>query len=80
MTQWFSEDNDARNGIREKKQRKAKTKMGERHKTSQIRFVRWQQQVEWRRTGIDFAKTFGQRHPEEDMLLEEDISLMEPVI
>ena len=29
--QWFREDNNARNGSREKKQRKAKTKMGETH-------------------------------------------------
>ena len=35
--------------------------------------VRWQQQVEWRMTGIDFAKTFGQRRPEDDMLSEESI-------
>ena len=28
---WFREDNNARNSSREKKQRKAKTKMGERH-------------------------------------------------
>ena len=28
---WFREDNNARNGSREKKPRKAKTKMGERH-------------------------------------------------
>ena len=31
MPQWFREDNNARNGSREKKQRKATTKMGERH-------------------------------------------------
>ena len=30
-TQWFREDNNARNGSREKKPRKAKTEMGERH-------------------------------------------------
>ena len=30
-TRWFRDDNNARNGSREKKQRKAKTKMGERH-------------------------------------------------
>ena len=29
--QWFREDNNARNGSREKKSRKAKTKMGVRH-------------------------------------------------
>ena len=29
----FTEDNNARNGSREKKQRKTKTKMGERHHT-----------------------------------------------
>ena len=29
--QWFREDNNARNGSREKKPRKGKTKMGERH-------------------------------------------------
>ena len=28
---WFREDNNARNGSREKKPRKAKTEMGERH-------------------------------------------------
>ena len=38
-------------------------------KTSQIRLVRWQQQVEWRRTGINFADTSGQRRPEEDYAL-----------
>ena len=31
MFQWFREDNNARNGSREKKPRKAKTEMGERH-------------------------------------------------
>ena len=30
-----------------------------------------QQRVEWRRTGINFAKTFGVRRPEEDMLSKE---------
>ena len=39
----------------------------------QIRSVRWQQQAEWRRTGINFAETSGQRRPDEDMLREEDI-------
>ena len=43
-------------------------------KTSQIRLVRWQQQAEWRRTGINFAETSGQRRPDEDMLREEDSS------
>ena len=40
-------------------------------KTSQIRLVRWQQQAEWQRTGINFAETSGQRRPDEDMLREE---------
>ena len=35
--------------------------------TSQIRLVRWQQQAEWRKTGINFAETSGQRRPDEDM-------------
>ena len=35
-------------------------------KTSQIHLVRWQQQAEWRRTGINFAETSGQRRPHED--------------
>ena len=35
--QWFREDSNARNGSREKKQRKATTKMGERHH----RYVRY---------------------------------------
>ena len=37
-------------------------------KTSHIRLVQWQLQAEWRETGIYFAKTFGQRHPEEDAI------------
>ena len=49
---------------------KAKTKMGE-IGTSQIRLVRWQQQAEWRGTGINFAETSGQRRPDENMLREE---------
>ncbi len=40
-------------------------------KTSQIRLVRWQQQAQWRRTGIHFAETSGQRRLDEDMLREE---------
>ena len=43
-------------------------------KTSQIRLVRWQQQAKWRRTGISFAVTSGQRRPDEDMLREEEVS------
>ena len=39
-------------------------------KTPQIRLVRWQQQVEWRRIGTNFAETSGQRRPGEDMLRE----------
>ena len=35
-----------------------------------IRLVRWQQQAEWRRIGIKFAETSGQRRPDEDMLRE----------
>ena len=66
MPQWVREDNNARNGSWEKKPRKAKTKMGERHHI--ISLVRWQQQAEWRRTGISFAATSGQRRPDEDML------------
>ena len=30
-----------------------------------MRLVRWQQQAELRRTGIDVARTFGQRRPKE---------------
>ena len=41
-----------RNGSRKKKQRNDKTNMGEIH---HICLVRWQQQAEWRRTGINFA-------------------------
>ena len=41
-------------------------------KTSQIYLVRLENQVVWRRAGINFANTFGQRHPEEDRLSEED--------
>ena len=38
-------------------------------KTSQIgRLVRWQQQAEWRRIGINSTETSGQRCPDEDML------------
>ncbi len=33
--------------------------------------MRQQQQVDWRRTGIDFAKMFGQLRPEDVMLSEE---------
>ena len=33
--------------------------------------VRWQQQAEWRRTGINFAETSGQGHPDENMLRKE---------
>ena len=35
-----------------------------------IRYIR--QQVEWPRTGTDFARTCVQRRPEEDMLSEDD--------
>ena len=28
--------------------------------------------TEWRRTGINFAETSGQRHPDEDMLRDEE--------
>ena len=31
--------------------------------------VRWQQQTEWRRIGIDLAKTFEQQRPEEDIII-----------
>ena len=34
--------------------------------------VQWQQQVEWWGTDRHFARTFGQRRPEEYMLSEED--------
>ena len=64
-------DDHARNGRREKEQRKANTTMGDGHHIDPIRFVRLQQQAEWRGTGIDFAKTFGQRCPEDDVLSEE---------
>ena len=50
---YFSEDNNARNGSRKKKQWKANTKMGEIHH----RYV-WQQRAEWRRTRIIFAETY----------------------
>ena len=71
--QWFREDNSARNGSREKKPRKANTKMGERqHRYIRVRLVRWQQQAEWRRTAINFEETSAwQRRPDEDMLREE---------
>ena len=36
--------------------------------TSHVCLVRWQQQAEWRRAGINFANTPGQRRPVEDML------------
>ena len=38
--------------------------------------IRWQQQAEWQRTGIDFARTFGKRRPEKDMLPEDDIEIV----
>ena len=41
--------------------------------TSQIRSVRWQQQAEWRRTGINFAETSGQQRPDEEMIREEEV-------
>ena len=63
---WFGEDKNAMNGVREKKQRKTKAKMGEIHHI--LRLVRWQQQAEQRRTDIDFTKTFEHRRPGEDML------------
>ena len=46
--------------------------MGERHHIYLVNL--WQRQVEKQRTGMDFAKTFGQRRPEEDMLSEGRIS------
>ena len=45
--------------------------MGERYHRC-IRLARWQQQAEWRRTGIELAKTFAQRRLDEDMLREEE--------
>ena len=62
-------DNNARNVRREKKQMKAKTDMGQRHHIYVL--VRWQQQAEWRRTGINLAETSGQRCPGENLLREE---------
>ena len=38
-----------------------------------IRLVLWQQQAEWRRTGINFAETSAQRRPDEDVLREEGL-------
>ena len=46
-----------------------------RRKTTRIRLVLWQQQAEWRRTGVNFAETSGQRLPDEEMLREEIVSL-----
>ena len=47
--------------------------MGEiHHRIDEIRLVRWQQPVEWRMTGINFAEISGQPRPDEDMLREED--------
>ena len=40
----------------------------DRRMISQIYLLRWQQHVGWWRTGIGFARMFGQRRPEEDML------------
>ncbi len=40
--------------------------------TSQTRLVRWQQQAEWRRTGINFAETYWKRRPNEDIILREE--------
>ena len=46
---------------------------------SQLRLVRWQQQAEWRGTGISFSETAGQRRPDEDMLREERDATHNPV-
>ena len=56
-----------RNGSREKEPRQRWEK-----DIIDIYSVRWQQQVEWRRRGIDFTKIFEQRRREEDMLSEEE--------
>ena len=39
-----------------------------RKKSEGIRLERWQQQAGWRRTCVNFARTFGQRRPGEDAL------------
>ena len=54
-TSWFREDNDGRNGSREKKHRRIKTSMEERRH----RYI-------WRTVSI--SQTFGQKRREEDML------------
>ena len=36
------------------------------------RFLLFRNKAEWRRTGISFAVTSGQRRPDEDMLREEE--------
>ena len=64
--QWLREDNNARNGSRDKKQRKAKTNMGERHH----RYIQMAAASRVVIRGIVFTKTFGQRRPEEDALSE----------
>ena len=56
----FREDDNERNGSREKAQRKTKTKMGEIH---WIYSVRWQQKAEWGRR----ASISQQRHLSSDV-------------
>ena len=56
-------DKNSRNRSRKKKQRKPMTKMQENNITdSEIHVLLWQQQAEWRRTGIYFSETSRQRY------------------
>ena len=69
--QWFREDDNARNGSRERSRGETR-QIWEKYITLAyrgLRLVRLQEQEEWRRTGIDFAET---RRPDEDMLREEN--------
>ena len=67
--QWFRENNNARNGSRKKKQRKAKTKIGERQITDT--FGTMAAAASRVAAGINFAETSRQRRSDEDMLREE---------
>ena len=69
-TKWFREDNNAMNGRRERS--RGKPRDGRNTSHIGLYLVRWQQQAEWWRTGINFADTSGQRSPDEDVLREEE--------
>ena len=68
-TQWVCEDNNARNGSREKEQRKAKPTMGEIH-----HIYIWCDGSSKQSGGgqASISQTSRQRRPEEDMLREEE--------